>query len=223
MAAKIDTLIDKQDNFEVIRDKVALILAEEEANQKVLAAEASKDPDLWAFSTYIERATPWQLLEDSNGKITSETPLVNVYYDSGNFIKSKSDIVKRQNEDGTFLIDIYAAKNSLNESGTITPGDLRTSLELDRLIKLVRNILMSAFYTYLDLQGVVWQRWIQEIRKFQPAIEDRPAEHVMAARVNLQVSFNEFSPQEAGVNLEALNVELNTDSGGQVILDYNLT
>lgn len=223
MAAKINTLIDKQDNFEVIRDKIALILAEEEVEQKVLAVAASKDPALWAFNVFIERAIPWQLLENIDGKIISETPLVNVYYDSGNFIKSKSDIVKRQNEDGSFFIDIYAAKNSLNESGIITPGDLRTSLEVDRLIKLVRNILMSAFYTYLDLQGIVWQRWIQEIRKFQPAIEDRPAEHVMAARVNLQVSFNEFSPQEAGVDLEEINIELNTDSGGQVILNYDLT
>jgi len=46
MSARIDTLIDKEDNFTLIRNEIAAILAVEVASQKVLATAASKDPAL---------------------------------------------------------------------------------------------------------------------------------------------------------------------------------
>lgn len=223
MTAKINTLIDKQDNFEIVRDKVALILAEEKENQKILALGESKDPDLWDFNVYIERAIPWQLLEDSEGNVISETPLVNVYYDTGNFIQNKSGVVERQAHEAIIIIDAYSAKNNIEVDGVTTPGDLRAALDSDRVIRLIRNILMAGEYTYLDLRGIVWQRWLQDIRKFRPAIEDRPAMHVMAARLTLRVLFNEFSPQAIGEDFEEINVELNTDTGGQVLINIDTT
>ena len=43
----IQALIDKQDSFEIVRDKIGLILASESASQQALATAAAKDPDLW--------------------------------------------------------------------------------------------------------------------------------------------------------------------------------
>ena len=55
----ITELIDKLDNFEIIRDKIALILANEIANQKVIATNQGKTtPDEWNFKTYTERSNP---------------------------------------------------------------------------------------------------------------------------------------------------------------------
>ena len=43
------SLIDKQDSFEIVRDKIALILANEIASQQVLAKADSRNPDDWKF------------------------------------------------------------------------------------------------------------------------------------------------------------------------------
>ncbi|NCB47876.1 hypothetical protein EOM81_12795, partial [bacterium] len=89
MAAKITSLIDKQDNMEIIRDEIASIISLEIANQKILATAAGKDSSLWDFSVYAEKTTAWELVENSDGKITSQTPLINVYLESANIVNAQ--------------------------------------------------------------------------------------------------------------------------------------
>lgn len=224
MAAKIETLIDKQDTFEVVRDKIALILAEEVAAQKALAVLAAKDPALWDFAVFKERSIPWELIEDTDGQVISETPLVNVYYESGDFPQNRGNTVARQESEGLFYIDMYSAKtDQVDGGGDLIPGDLRAALDLDRVQRLVRNILQASAYTYLDLRPLVGQRWIQDIRRFQPSIEDRPAKRAIAARMTMRVRFNEFSPQTEGVDLDGIDITLNLSPNGQVLLDIDTT
>lgn len=224
----VDTLIDKEDNFEVVRTQIAAILALNTAKQQALATAAGKDPDLWAFDVYEERSTPWEaIFNESTGSVDSETPLVNVWYDSGNFPGGNGDTTERQMHDAVYNIDIYAAAVSVNDrtGPGYTPGDLQASLNVQRALRLVRNILMAAENTYLQLRGTVWSRWIQSINAFQPQLSDRPAVHIIAARIAFNVKFNEFSPQATSETLETLFATIKRESDGKVIAEaeYDLT
>lgn len=221
-------LIDKFDNFELVRGAITAILATEVANQMALAEAAAKDPTPWDFGVFEERSTPWEaLFDESTGSVTSETPLVNVWYDSANFPKDKGDTIERQASDGVYNIDIYAAAVSTNDrTGTgYLPGDRQAALNLQRVIRLVRNILMSGENAYLQLRGTVWSRWIQSINSFQPQLSDRPAIHVQAARIAFAVRFNEFSPQATPETLETIFATVKRESDGKVLVEaeYDVT
>ena len=52
----IQTLINKTDSFELVRDKIAMILADEFASQQALAQAEAIDPAPWDISVYTERS-----------------------------------------------------------------------------------------------------------------------------------------------------------------------
>ena len=109
MTAKITELIDKDDNFEVVRDKIAQILADEIANQMVLAVDGGKDPDLWKLRIFAERSAPWaQWLDDQ----TDESPIVNVWFDNHSVDLKASNAISRQRKrplTGASVIACYYA------------------------------------------------------------------------------------------------------------------
>lgn len=219
----IQTLIDKKDSFEAIRDQIAAILALEVASQKALATTAGKDPDLWDLRIYAERSNPWeQALNDT----TDRTPIVNVWYDSSSFDPSASNVSERQKADGVFNIDCYGFGRSSDISGGgHTPGDKDAALEVQRALRLTRNIMMAAEYTYLGLRGLVWTRWPQSITVFQPQLDGNQAQQVVGARIALRVGFNEFSPQYAAETLELLSANVLRAEDGQIDAeaDYDYT
>lgn len=216
----ISGLIDKFDNFEVIRDQIAAILATEVASQKALATAAAKDPNLWNFKVYTERSNPWESYLNDTAELT---PIVNVWYDNSNFRAATSNIVERQNAEAIFNVDCYAVANSSdNGTGGHTPGDREAAFAVQRVVRLVRNILMAAEYTYLGLRGVVWQRWPQSITVFQPQQDRGNVRPVIAARIGFKVSFSEFSPQISGDALELIATTVKRTEDGQVVIaaDY---
>ena len=214
----IQSLIDKVDNFEVVRDQIAQILANEVANQMALAilAQPPQDPELYNMGIYTERSNPWEMwsLVGSDRK-----PIVNVWYESGNFDKSKGSSVTRQMCDGVYNVDIYGLGISKDEAVGHTPGDEAAAKEAHRALRLVRNILMAGTYTYLDLRGVVGQRWINNIQSFQPRLDNQAAQHVVAVRIQLGVLFNEFAPQVTGEDMDQVQVELKRTSDGMVLAE----
>lgn len=213
----IQTLIDKQDSFEIIRDQIAAILAQEVTSQKQLATDAGKDPALWDFKVYTERSNPW---ESYLNDIAELTPIVNVWYDNSVFSETQSNIVEKQATDGIFNIDCYAVANSSdNVAGGHNPGDKEAAFAVQRVLRLVRNILMSAEYTYLGLRGLVWQRWPQTVTAFQPQQDRANVRPVIAARIGFRVKFNEFSPQISGNVLELLSAQVSRAEDGQVLFD----
>jgi len=213
----IQTLIDKQDTFEIVRDQIAAILAAEVVSQKALAITAGKDPALWDFKVYAERSNPWEAYLND---IAEQTPLVNVWYDSSNFSESTSNIVEKQATDGIFNIDCYGVANSSdNPGGGHNPGDQAAAFAVQRVLRLVRNILMSAEYTYLGLRGLVWQRWPQTITMFQPQQDRGSVRPVIAARVGFRVKFNEFSPQISGDMLELVSASVKRTEDGEILFD----
>lgn len=215
----IDTLIDKQDTFEVVRDQIALILVTEVANQMALASAATKDPLDWKMRIFTERSNPWEQflnLDDA----TDKSPLINVWYDNGNFPENKGNTVERQAHEATYNLDCYGVGVSADvPAGGHTPGDKEAAFEAQRAVRLVRNILMAAINTYLQLQGTVWQRWIQSITVFQPQIDNSAIQNIVAARIALRVTFNEFSPQVTPETLELVSVDIKRTEDGEIVLE----
>lgn len=212
----LQSLIQKQDNFELIRDQIALILATEQANQQKLAEKKSLDSAPWSFKVYTERNNP---LEDwREGE--SETPVVNIWFDQTQFTKARGNQVKDQHSVASYNIDCYAPGFSENEKGGgHLPGDEAASFNAQALGRLVRNILMSSVNTYLQLQGTVWARSGQSMTAFQPQFANNNGLKVEAIRFILNVEFNEKSPQYEGDPLEGLKVELKRAEDGQVLAE----
>lgn len=212
-------LIDKQDNFEIIRDQIAAILAVEVSNQMTLAPVAAD----YKLRVYIERALPWEAFLNDPVDLS---PIVNVWFDTINFDKNKSNIVERQAGTATYNIDCYGYAEAADDGGAgFIAGDQGAALEAHRAIRLVRNILMAGENTYLQARGLVWQRWIRDITVYQPQITDRAVQRIHAGRIALDVIFNEFSPQITPETLELLTVQVKRQEDGQVIInaDYDYT
>ena len=93
------------------------------------------------------------------------------------------------------------------------------ALEVQKAIRLVRNILMSAEYAYLGLRGSIWDRWPQSINIFQPQIDNRAVANVIGARIAFNVGFNEFSPQISGEDLEFISIDIKRSETGEIIAE----
>ena len=219
MAAIITELIDKQDNCEIVRDKVAVILAVEIANQRALAVTAGKpDPDQWFFDVYIERSRPWEVLTDNDGSEIGDIKngLVNVTFDSDSFDNRGSANLNTQRAKGVILLDCYA---HINASSTAA-GDEATSKDSERIARLVRNIIMYAGYTYLDFRGVVSRRYVNKRDKLQPDIRQEGFENVIVTRLSLEVDYEEYSTEATPETLETVFGECTLSDTGQVLFEY---
>ena len=216
----IAELIDKQDNFEVVRDQIAAILTLEIANQMVLADAAGKDPNEWDLKIFSERSNPWEKYLNAAECADVANPIVNVWYDTSNFDQKSSDVVQRQTSKSVFNIDCYGyGRSSDNQAGGHNAGDKSAALAAHKAVRLVRNILMAGEYAYLDLRGVVGMRWPQSINVFQPQIDSRTVEQVIGARIALSVSFNEFSPQVIGEDLELISTNVTRQDDGEIVIN----
>lgn len=217
----IQTLIDKQDSFEIVRDKIVDILKTETVNQQALAIAAAKDPNDWKLRIFSERSNPFE--EFLREPVADTSPLINVAYDNSNFDKSSSDVKERQTSDTIYNIDCYGYGVSSDDGAGHKPGDQEAAFETQRAVRLVRNILMASNYTYLGMRGLVGTRWPQSINAFQPAINEVPVNHVIGVRIAFQVRFNEFSPQYVADVLELISIETFRAEDGEVLLltDYD--
>lgn len=218
----ITTLIDKQDNFEIIRDRIAAILVTEVANQIQLATDASKNPDDWKLRVYTERSNPWEYFLNEQ---TDRSPIVNVWYDNSSYSGGNSNISERQYSEATYNIDCYGFGMSKDNGSGHIPGDQEAAFESQRSLRLIRNILMSAEYTYLSLRGLVWQRWVESVKVFQPSSDSKSIQQMVGARLSLRVAFNEFSPQVEPVELDLISVDVIRKEDGEILLeaDYDYT
>ena len=221
MPAQIDELIDRPDNVEIIRDEIAAILAVELASQQTLAVAAGKDPALWRLRVFLERANPWAEYLDAPDQADAP-PIVNVSLDNENVDGSASNAVERQKITSLFNIDCYAYGISADDGGPgHIPGDEKAALEARRAVRLVRNILMSAHYTYLGLRGVVWGRMVRSVTMFHPQMGSLDVQQIVAARVALEVGHNEFSPQVQGEPLELVASAVHRSETGEIYFNAN--
>ena len=229
MPAKITELIDKFDNLELVRDQIGAILLVESASQQAKAQQAGKDPNKWKLRVFTERSNSWSEFQerpDPGGTPTIEnntTPIVNVWFDRTAIDPKKSNVVEKQQYDGTFNIDCYGYGISTGTStGGHDPGDARSAIEAQRAARLVRNILMAGHYVTLAMRGLVGYRMVMGIQSFQPQLDDRPVQHIVGCRVVLGVDFQELSPQVQGEPLELISIEVTRLETGQLLLDTEI-
>lgn len=224
MVATLAALIDKRDNFELVRDQVAVLLAENTAAQKKLAATVTgKDSALWDLRVFTEQSAPWEVYLNEPPPVPAP-PLLSVWYESGSFDRSKSDVVKRQAHQGIFNIDVYGYAVSTvdrNDATKHRPADQEAALTAQRGLRLSRNILMAAQNVYLQLRGTVAGRWPQSIQSFQPELAEDAALRVWGMRLSLAVDFNEFSPQEEGATLDEVSVDIHRLSDGLIVAEVD--
>lgn len=227
MPAQIPALIDKQDTFEIIRDELAAILLTEVTRQVELASEAARNANGWRLRVFLERTNPWEEFQEP-AAIDDQTPapfvapIVNVSFDTETFDLSASNTVERQKATATYNIDCYGYGVAADDpSGGHRPGDAQAALACHRAVRLVRNILMSGPYTYLGLRGTVWRRSIQTITAFRPSADEQPVQQVAAARITVQVEFNEFAPQYQGEPLQLVSLTVKRAESGEIYLTAN--
>lgn len=223
MPALIADLIDRLDTFEVVRDQIAAILLLEQQQQQVMAAAQSKNPLLWKLRVFTERSNPWAEWPDAEDPASSAsfdaTPIVNVSFDNDTFDKSKGNVVSQQRADGVFNVDVYGRGVSASNGGSgHIPGDQAAALEAARALRLVRSILLAAPYINLGLRKLVADRWVGSRTSIQPTNGERPVQHVMAARLSLQVSYLEFAPQWDGVPLELVSTAFKRADNGEIFI-----
>lgn len=212
----ISELIDKQDSFELVRDQIAAILLAETTSQQALATAATKDARLWAIRLFVERTNPWSEYTDAPAQLDA-TPIVNVAFDSSSFDGSKGSVVDQQRASATFNIDCYGYGTSEDDgAGGHIAGDQRAALEAQRVARLVRNFLMAGEYAYLGMRGNVGRRWVQSITMFQPQMDGQTVQHVVGARIAVQVDFNEYAPQVQGPALELVSAGVKRRETGEI-------
>lgn len=217
MPALIDAILNTPDNFEVIRDQLAAILTVELANQAVLTG-------LEQPRVFVERSDPWGEFIDAPEAEPSEppAPIINVWFENSTTDGASSNIVERQKIDAIYNVDCYAAAVSAETVSGHIAADRLAAFRAQATVRLARQILMSAHYTYLAMRGVVWKRWAQSVTMFQPQIDNKQAQRVVAGRLSMLVQFSEFSPQNVGETLELVSVEVKRAENGEVYLlaDY---
>ena len=217
----IGTLINKQDTFEIVRDKIADILKTELVNQQQIAVSEGKDPSFWDIRVFSERSNP---VPDYQNE-TDTRSIINVWFESTAFEQSAGGVVEKQTGQAIYNVDCVGY-GVPEENGTgHLPGDRQAALQAQAAAKLARNILMAAEYTYLDLRGLVGQRWPQSIRAFQPDLSNRQAQHVEAVRLSLNVRMIETGPQVSSVPLEQIGITCDRKETGELYLeaDYDYT
>lgn len=215
----LPALIDKQDTFEIVRDQLASILVLEKQNQQRLAVESNRNPEDWDFRVYTERFNPY---EDALNVVGNERvlPMVNIWYDVTVFDYSASNLIDCQQAGATYNIDCYGFGVATgDETGGHLPSDQNAAFETHRVLRLVRNILMSADNYQLQLRGTVGQRRVSSVRIFQVnGLDQRPIRSVLGARIVLEVSFVESSPQIESETLETLTVNTERVEDGEIVL-----
>lgn len=144
---QLDGIIPQQ-NLEILRNKIAEILATELANQVVLNPDAPKVKDVW-----LERFIAF----DEN----TELPAVNVCFSQSSF--SNQTQVKTQGLN-TFVIDVYTNATATREGTKVLYGDKKAMLEMTRILGMIRTILSAPVYKTLGITtGIVSHSMVERM------------------------------------------------------------
>lgn len=174
MAVLVTTAIP-QSNMEIIRNKIAAILATELPAQWLLDNTIPKVERVW-----VERTIPAD---------ATEIPLVIVGIDQATWSEHNQRSAKGEY---TFNIDIY--NSAVSEGMTTTgSGDVLAMMGLQRLVAIIRGILQAPVYVTLDLPrgtiaGVYVQSAVAGQRNAANGLSpDKDGAHDVVAQIKVMV------------------------------------
>ena len=147
--SKIVGIIPLQ-NYELIRNKIAEIIAIELENQFVMSYDPDFDCNVW-----LERTTPFDQ--------TEMTPaVINVSFIDGNY---QNEDVKDADGVYSYAVDVYS-RGYTNEENI---GDTRAALIVQKVIGKIRAILMATVYKTVDTGlGIVKNRKVVSVQVYDP-------------------------------------------------------
>lgn len=213
-------LIDKLDSFEIVRDRIALILANESAAQQVLATAAAEDPLLWTLTVYTERHFPIETWLNAGPALTTATaPIVSVWMESSNTVPDASSVSgQREIFEVTYNLDVMArGVNANNVAGGYDPADRAARLNCHAAVRLVRNILTATENRYLGLRStIVWGNPVFENMDMGPADlgDTEPSFAVWNCRCRFKVKMTETAPEFTDFDtLNLVRVDVSDDTG----------
>jgi hypothetical protein len=210
----IKELLTDKDNSEKIRDAIAVILASELKKQSELAQEKQiDDKEDFNIKTYIEHGRPWFLYSNGNYSF----PIVNVCLQETAPDTAPGSTANNVKYIGQYFIDCYGCGNSRNEGeNEDMPDDYLSAMRAWKTARIVRNILMSGFYTYLGMRDIVRKREVKKMTTIIPKNLADSAISITAARIVFEVSFFEKSPEATPVVLDEISFVSRND--GEVTL-----
>ena len=141
-------------SFELIRDKIGAILAEEINHQFLI----SYDPEIQINTVWVERFIPFS---------KTELPTINVTVASGTY---DSKDMKHAVGTYTYNIEIYSSSKTSEDDR----GDVQAKFKLHKLMRICRAILENPRYKYLgfDPVKIISRRYVQDIVFAQGPTQD---------------------------------------------------
>ena len=212
----INVLIDKKDNFELIKYKIASIIKSELENQKKLAREISEDKAKnYDIKVFIDKVNPLSIYSESQTQNEKgQLPIVNITFDGDDLTLHGSSNIGQQKVRGTYYIDCYAFKNK--KAGK--EGDEEVSREADRIGTIIRNILMFDNYIVLDMRGIVVRRYVTKREKM--INQNSSAENVSAMRLIFEVEYFEESVRNQTYTLEEIFGQCILAQTSEILFEY---
>lgn len=213
----INVLIDKKDNFELIKYKIANILKSELENQKKLAKEISEEKSKdYDIKVFIDKINPLSIYSESQTQNEKgQLPIINITFDSDDLTLEGSGNVGRQKVRGTYYIDCYAFKNKEAKK----EADEEASREADRIGTIARNILMFDGYRVLDMSKTVVRRYVTKREKMNS--QNQSAENISAMRLIFEVEYLEEDLHNQPYILEEIFGECILADSGEVLFEYS--
>ena len=223
----ISEIIDKA-NFELVRSRIASILADELANQKVLNQAAldaenllpTPDPVIVAALELNLSAIPDRVWEDRFKRPQSEeytiNPLINVIF--ANAPLNDLQTVSTQSGDDTFMIEVYAGDREPVEEEPTNEGDSLASIKLQRCLAICRAILMNPNYQKLGFDTLPLFVGKVSAGSMQISQPDEGADitnNLIYGKFNLTVKISETVEQVTGVleDLSETTYKVSDDKG----------
>jgi hypothetical protein len=216
MNSSINYLLSDLDNVEFIRNQIAAILKIETENQYFLAeAAAAPDKRDYKIPIYVEKARPWNITGETADQ--SPFPLINILLNDIKQEAHPGSAVNEKKYTATFFIDCYGCGN-INIENDIGDDDSLGTIRAWKTARIVRNILMSSYYTYLGNRGIVKKREITQIATGTPQNMPESAVSVTTCRISFLVEYFEKSPQAEGVPYEGMLFKSLSDTG-EILID----
>lgn len=221
------SLITQADEYTRCRDRIALILANEIASQISLAtADANADPEDYRVNVFTERFNPFDSSLKEDGDMTA-----NVWFESGDFPQGKTDTSgARAHHDAVFNIDCIGLGKATETTEGHQSADERGARRAQWCASLIRKIIMSPLYTYLELDSATanpkdrkyWDRYTSALQAYQPQQDSRVIEGLHAVRVTIRVSMMELAEEINGETLEIVSVEIKRGQSGEVLANVDI-
>lgn len=190
MAVLITEIIPLQ-NFEIIKDRLGVILFEELMNQKKLQCKGID------IDVSIERQEPYDKAEDVVVNISQN----NIAYGSIDERNSQGNI--------SFNIDVYASGNATIE----VDGNTTTRVKLDMVLGWIRYILSSTKYQTLAFpKGFIGGTYVDSVQ-YDDNYGSQDGAFIRMARLQFSVRASEVQEMWNGLEFTGNDTVIKLDNG----------